>query len=165
MLACMCDIIIAAESTRIWYPSLCQTGTGTEVMVLPFEISFRKAKEYLWTGDPIPIREAERLGMVNRVVADSQLEAETLRLAERIALTPPVAARLVKRSLNHMQDLMGMTAGLDYHFLIHQIGHATSESTAWFAEARRRTKEMGFEKGFLEFRDGSYEEQSKKGYQ
>ncbi len=34
MLACMCDIIIAAESTRIWYPSLRQTGIGAEVMVL-----------------------------------------------------------------------------------------------------------------------------------
>ena len=53
-------------------------------MVLPFEIGFRKTKEYLWTGDVIPLREAERLGMINRIVPDDRLDAEALKMAERI---------------------------------------------------------------------------------
>jgi enoyl-CoA hydratase len=162
MLACMCDIIIAAENTQLWNPSIRHCGTGGEVMVLPFEIGFRKTKEYLWTGDVIPIHEAERFGMVNRVVPDEQLDTEALKLAERIALMPPVSVGITKRSLNKMQDyIMGMSMAFEYHFVLHQIAHATKESIDWNAEAAEHTKEKGF-KGWLEFRDGPFNEQAKK---
>jgi len=163
MLACMCDLVIAAESTRLWNPSLRHCGTGGEVMILPFELGFRKAKEYLWTGDVIPIHEAERLGMVNRVVPDDQLDAEALKLAERIALMPPVSVSITKRSFNKMQDFMGMAMAFEYHFVLHQIAHATKESADWSAEAAEHSRERGL-RGWLEFRDGPFEEQAKKKY-
>ncbi len=163
MLACMCDLVIAAENTRLWNPSLRHCGTGGEIMVLPFEIGFRKTKEYLWTGDVIPILEAERLGMVNRVVPDDQLDAESLKLAERIALMPPVSLGITKRSLNKMQDFMGMAMAFEYHFALHQIGHATQESADWRAEAAQHSRERGF-RGWLEFRDGPFDKQAKKKY-
>lgn len=162
MLACMCDLIIAAENTQLWNPSIRHCGTGGEVMVLPFEIGFRKTKEYLWTGDVIPIHEAERFGMVNRVVPDEQLDTEALKLAERIALMPPVSVGITKRSLNKMQDyIMGMSMAFEYHFVLHQLAHAAKESIDWNAEAAEHTKEKGF-KGWLEFRDGPFNEQAKK---
>ena len=161
MLACMCDLVIAAETTRLWNPSLRHCGTGGEVMVLPFELGFRKTKEYLWTGDVIPVHEAERLGMINRVVPDDRLEEESLKLAERIALMPPVSVGIVKRSLNKMQDFMGMAMAFEYHFILHQIAHATKESADWSAEAAEQSKEKGL-RGWLEFRDGPFERQAGK---
>ncbi len=164
MLACMCDLVIAAENTRLWNPSIRHCGTGGEVIVLPFEIGFRKTKEYLWTGDVIPIHEAERLGLVNRVVPDNRLQAEALKLAERVALMPPVSVALTKRSLNKIQDFMGMAMACEYNFALHQIAHATREATDWSAEAARRSAEKGF-KGWLDFRDGPFNEQAKKKYE
>jgi enoyl-CoA hydratase len=161
MLASMFDLVVAAESTNLWNPSLRHCGTGGEVVVLPFEVGFRKTKEYLWTGDPIPIHEAERLGLVNRVVPDDRLDAEALKLADRVALMPPTAIAITKRSLNRMQDFMGMAMAQEYNFALHQLAHATTEATDWSAEAARHAAEKGF-KGWLEFRDGPFDEQAKK---
>jgi enoyl-CoA hydratase len=161
MLACMCDLILAAENTRLWNPSLRHCGTGGEIMVLPFEMGFRKTKEFLWTGDIIPIHEAERLGLINRVVPDDQLDAEALKLAERIAMMPPVAVGITKRTMNKVQDFMGMAMAFEYQFIWHQIAHATKESDDWHAEASKHAKEKGF-RGWLEFRDGPFNEQAKK---
>ena len=129
--------------------------------MMPFELGFRKAKEYLWTGDRIPLDEAERLGMINRVVPDDRLDAEALNLAERIALMPPVALGITKRSMNRMQDIMGMTLAQEYHYMMHQLGHATKESADWHDEAAEHSKEKGL-KGWLEFRDGPFHEQAEK---
>jgi enoyl-CoA hydratase len=161
MLAFMCDLVIAAENTRLWNPSLRHCGTGGEILVLPFEIGFRKAKEYLWTGDFIPIHEAERLGMVNRVVPDDQLDKEAVRLAERIALMPPVAVKINKRYLNKIQDHIGMSMAFEYHFAMHQLAHATKESADWHAEAAEHFKKKGF-KGWLDFRDGPFDKQAQE---
>jgi enoyl-CoA hydratase len=163
MLACMCDIIIAAEDTRLWNPSIRHCGSGGEVMVLPFEIGFRKTKEYLWTGDLIPLEEAERLGMINRIVPNDRLDAEALKLAERIALMPPVSVALTKRAMNKAQDFMGMAMAFEYQYVWHQMAHATKESTDWNAEASKHSRKKGF-KGWLEFRDGPFGEQAKKKY-
>ena len=164
MVASMCDLIVASETTRFWNPSLRHCGTGGEVLALPWELGVRKAKEYLWTGDPIDIWEAQRLGMVNRVVPDDRLEAETMRLAERIALMPPRALWLTKRSLNKLQEAQGMLQAFEHHFLLHQLGHATREAAEWNAEARRRAQAGGF-KAWLLFRDGPFEEQAQKVYE
>jgi enoyl-CoA hydratase len=161
MLAFMCDLVVAAETTRLWNPSIRHCGTGGELTTLPFEVGFRKTKEWLWTGDVIPLQEAERLGMINRIVADDQLDAEALKLAERIALMPPVSLGITKRTLNKMQDHMGMSMAFEYQFIMHQLGHATKEGADWHAEAAKHSAEKGF-KGWLEFRDGPFDEQAKK---
>ena len=161
MVMSMCDLVIASETTRLWNPSIRHCGTGGELLMMPFEIGFRKTKEYLWTGDPIPLEEAERLGMINRIVPDDKLDAEALKLAERIALMPPVALGITKRSMNRMQDIMGMTLAQEYHYIMHQLGHATQESADWRVEAAEHSKDKGF-KGWLTFRDGPFDENAKK---
>src|SRR6266702_4478471 len=105
MLACMCDLIVAADDAVFQNPVLRMTGAAVELLVEPWELGIRKAKEFLWTGDKIDAQEAWRLGLVNRVVARKRLAAETLALAERIALVPPVTASLVKESLNQTAAL------------------------------------------------------------
>lgn len=163
MTALMCDLVVAEESTNLWNPSLRHAGSGGEVMVLPWEIGVRKTKEILWTGDSIDVWEAQRLGMINRVVKDGTLDAECLRLAERIALMPPRAVALTKRSLNKMQEIQGMLVAFEHHFLLHQLGHATREAADWNAEARKRALEGGFQ-AWLEYRDGPFREQARKKY-
>ncbi len=68
MLAAMCDLIVAAEDATFQNPVLRMTGAGVELLVEPVELGFRKAKEFLFTGDAIDATEAWRLGLVNRVV-------------------------------------------------------------------------------------------------
>ena len=76
----------------------------------------RKAKEFLLAAETISAAEAERLGMVNRVVPRHELASAVRELAERIALVPPATAQVVKRSINKTLDLQGQRDAWDYHF-------------------------------------------------
>ena len=76
---------------------------------------------------------------------------------------PPVSVGITKRSLNKMQDFMGMAMAFEYHFVLHQIAHATRESADWNAEAAKHSSEKGF-RGWLEFRDSPFAEQAQKEY-
>jgi enoyl-CoA hydratase len=141
MLACMCDLIVAAEDAVFSNPVLRMTGAGVELLVEPWELGARKAKEFLWTGDAIDAREAWRLGLVNRVVPRQRLAAETLALARRIALVPPITASLVKESINQTYALMGKEHAFRYHFMVHQFMHGTRTAEEALA-ARRRAGSM-----------------------
>ncbi len=163
MTALMCDLVVAEESTNLWNPSLRHAGTGGEVMIIPWDIGVRKTKELLWTGDPLDVHEAHRLGMVNRVVPDGTVEAECQRLADRIALMPPRAVWLTKRSLNKLQEFQGMLASFEHHFLLHQLGHASAEASDWNARAAEARRDGGF-LAWLKFRDGPFVEQAQRDY-
>jgi enoyl-CoA hydratase/carnithine racemase len=152
MLAAMCDLIVAADDAVFANPVLRMTGAGVELLVEPWELGFRKAKEFLWTGDAIDAREAWRLGLVNRVVSRKRLAAETLALAERIALVPPVTASLVKESLNQTAALMGKEHAWRYHFMVHQFMHGTKTAT----DALRARKKSGSMKRMLAERDRAF---------
>lgn len=138
MLACMCDLIVAADDAVFQNPVLRMTGAGVELLVEPWELGARKAKEFLFTGDPIDAAEAWRLGMVNRVVARDDIEAETMALAQRIAALPPVTVALVKKSVNKTFDLMGKRDAFDFHFMLHQFAHGTATSQEALAERREK---------------------------
>jgi enoyl-CoA hydratase len=163
MTALMCDLVVAEESTRLWNPSIRHAGTGGEVMVLPWEIGVRKAKEMLWTGDPLDVHEAQRLGMINRVVKDGTLEAECQRLADRVALMPPRMLQLTKRSFNKMQEIQGMLLAYEHHFLAHQLGHASLEAAEWNEAARAARGEGGL-RAWLDYRDRPFQEQAERQY-
>jgi enoyl-CoA hydratase len=126
MLACMCDLIVAADDATFSNPVLRMTGAGVELLVEPWELGIRKAKEFLFTGDKIDAQEAWRLGLVNRVVPRDELSARTKQLAEQISLVPPATAQLVKDSLNHTGELMGKTDSWKYHFMAHHWMHNTA---------------------------------------
>ena len=125
MLACMCDLIVASDDASFSNPVLRMTGAGVEILVEPWEMPPRKAKEFLLSAETFSAETAERLGMVNRVVPRADLAAETNALAERIALVPPATAQVVKRSINKTLDLMGQRDSWDYHFMSHHWMHNT----------------------------------------
>ena len=138
MLACMCDLIVAADDAVFSNPVLRMTGAAVEILVEPWEMPPRKAKEFLLAAEKFTADEAERLGMVNRVVPADRLLAEAHALAERVAKVPPATAQVVKRSINKTLDLMGQRDAWDYHFMAHHWMHNTA--TALDALEARKAK-------------------------
>jgi enoyl-CoA hydratase len=138
MLAAMCDLIVASDDAVFSNPVLRLTGAGVELLVEPWELGIRKAKEFLLTGDTIDAQEAWRLGLVNRVVPRAGLAAAAHELADRIALVPPVTAQTVKDTINQTSTLMGKRDALKYHFMAHHWVH--NSATALDALAARKAK-------------------------
>lgn len=138
MLACMCDLIVAADDAMFSNPVLRMTGAAVEILVEPWEMPARKAKEFLLAAEKFTADEAERLGMVNRVVPADRLLAEAHELAEQVARVPPATAQVVKRSINKTLDLMGQRDAWDYHFMAHHWMHNTA--TALGALEARKAK-------------------------
>jgi enoyl-CoA hydratase/carnithine racemase len=149
MLACMCDLIVAADDAKFSNPVLRMTGAGVELLVEPWELGIRKAKEFLWTGEVIDANEAWRLGLANRVVPRAELTERTMELAQRIALVPPTTAQVVKDTINHTADLMGQSASWKYHFMAHHWMHNTSTAL----NALDERKQAGSLKEIVEARD------------
>ncbi|MBP16773.1 MAG: enoyl-CoA hydratase [Acidimicrobiaceae bacterium] len=138
MLACMCDLIVAADDAVFSNPVLRMTGAAVEILVEPWEMPARKAKEFLLASEKLSAADAERLGMVNRVVPTDRLLAEAHELAEQVARVPPATAQVVKRSINKTLDLMGQRDAWDYHFMAHHWMHNTA--TALGALEARKAK-------------------------
>ncbi|HVC54452.1 MAG TPA: enoyl-CoA hydratase [Stellaceae bacterium] len=100
--AMMCDIVIAAEGARFGQPEI-NLGTmpgagGTQR--LPRFIGKAKAMDLCLTGRMMDAAEAERLGLVSRIVPADQLMAEAVAVAERIAALSAPIAMMVKESVN-----------------------------------------------------------------
>ena len=129
MLACMCDLIVAADDTKFSNPVARMTGVGVEILVEPWELGPRKAKEFLWCAETLTAAEAERFGLVNRVVARDELDAAVREMAEKIALVPPVTAEAIKDVVNHTLDRMGQHDAWRYHFMVHQFVSNTATAT------------------------------------
>ena len=92
MLACMCDLIVAADDAHFSNPVARMTGVGVELLVEPWELGPRKAKEFLLCAETLDAAEAERLGLVNRGRAAPSSRAPR-EMADKVALVPPVTAR------------------------------------------------------------------------
>jgi enoyl-CoA hydratase/carnithine racemase len=98
-LVASCDLVVASENATFATPGVriglfCTTPAIPLVRVVPT----KKAMEMLLTGDPISAREAERLGLVNRVVPADILHEETMKLAHRIASASASTLALGKRA-------------------------------------------------------------------
>ncbi|HEY4396788.1 MAG TPA: enoyl-CoA hydratase [Acidimicrobiia bacterium] len=137
MLACMCDLIVAADDAKFSNPVLRMTGAGVELLVEPWELGPRKAKEFLLCAETIDARDAERFGLVNQVVPRAELAAAARAMADKIALVPPVTAQAVKDSINRMLDLQGQRESWRYHFMIHQFVSNTATALD-AADARQK---------------------------
>lgn len=104
--ALACDIRIASDSAilgdlhaRI---GLIPDFGGTQR--LPRIVGIAKAKEIIFTGDTMDAKEAERIGLVNRVIPKEKFESEVMALAKRLAKGPTVALGLAKMALNRSME-------------------------------------------------------------
>jgi enoyl-CoA hydratase/carnithine racemase len=94
--------------------------------------------EMLLTGQPIPAEQAERIGLINRVVAPSELERETLALAQLIARKPAATLKMGKLAFQHQLEL-GLTNAYDYvgEVMVQNMLHAEAvEGICAFIEKR-----------------------------
>lgn len=105
------DVVIAAENARIGDTHVrvgLVAGDGGAV-IWPLLVGVNRAKQYLMTGDLIPAREAERIGLINQVVPLEELMPTARALAERLANGPTWAIRWTKASINKMlRDQMNL---------------------------------------------------------
>jgi enoyl-CoA hydratase len=149
MLAAMCDLIVASEDAVFQNPVARMSGAGVELLVEPWELGIRKAKEFLLTGDEIDAHEAWRLGMVNRVVPRDALGEATREMAVKITRVPPVTAERIKDSVNQTFELMGKRNAWNFHFMAHHFTHNTATAQGKL----REREEMGSMKEVFEARD------------
>lgn len=129
MLAWVCDLIVASENATFSDPVLLMGVPGVELFAHPWEFGPRQAKELLFTADSIDARRAYELGMVNRVVAMDEIDAEVMKLADGIAQKPRFALALAKKAVNAAQDAMGYRAGGEVAFGLHQLAQVHNELT------------------------------------
>ena len=128
MVANSCDLMVASEDAYFTDPVVHSLGAAAvEVLLHPWVLGLRKAKEFLYTGQRITAAEGQAWGMINHVVPRDRLEVFTLQLAQRIAEAPPIAIRMLKRSLNRSADIQGYRNALDAHFDTHLLSSSTQE--------------------------------------
>jgi enoyl-CoA hydratase len=131
MVANMCDLIVAAEDAFFSDPVVSSfSACAVEVLIHPWVLGLRKAKEILYTGRRFTAEEALEWGMVNKVVPLTELDDAAMELAGRIAEANPFALKLTKRSLNRTADAMDFRTAIAAHFDIHQLSHVTAEAFA-----------------------------------
>ncbi|MBF0662363.1 enoyl-CoA hydratase [Rhodococcus sp. (in: high G+C Gram-positive bacteria)] len=123
-----CDLIVASEDASFSDPVVMMGIGGVEYHGHTWELGPRKAKEILFTGRPVTADEAEKTGMVNKVVPRDRLDAEVRELAEQIARMPPFGLRQAKRAVNQTLDVQGFYAAVQSVFDIHQTGHGNALS-------------------------------------
>jgi enoyl-CoA hydratase len=101
-LAMACDLRIAGVSSKLGQPEVSLgilAGAGA-VQRLPRLVGLGKAKELIFTGAVIDAKEAERIGLLNRVVADEAVLDEAMKMARQIAAQGPLAVKISKLALN-----------------------------------------------------------------
>jgi enoyl-CoA hydratase len=153
-LAMACDLVVAAEGTKLGEPEI-RYGSAPVTLLMPYLIGQKKTRELLLTGDLIDAVEAERIGLINRVVPAERLAAEVDALADRLARTPPEVMAPTKRMLNRAMDAAGfrlaVEAGLDLGAIVNAAD--TPEQREWDAIVRRDGL-----KAALAWRDRRYDE-------
>lgn len=131
MVANSCDLLMAGEDAFFSDPVLHSLGVcAVEVLLHPWVMGLRKAKEFLYTGQRITARDAYEFGMANRVVPVDRLREETMNLAHHIAKEPPGATKMMKRSLNRTADIMGYRNSITAHFDTHLLAQMGPERRA-----------------------------------
>jgi enoyl-CoA hydratase len=112
-MAVACDLTVAGEGSTFGEPEL-KFGAGIVVMLLPWLVPPKKAKEIVMLGlDGVTAQEARDLGLVNRVVPDDQVLDEAMAIARHIAVVDPMVMQRTKRALNDSLDIAGMTKALE----------------------------------------------------
>jgi enoyl-CoA hydratase len=136
-----CDFRIAAEGTKFGLPEIkigaFPGGGGTQR--LPRLIGAAKAKEMIFTGEPITAEEAQRLGLVHRVVPKELLLDEAKNFASRLASLPRLALQASKTLVNRSLEV-DLASGLEMEarsFGALAMTHDLNEGTRAFLEKRK----------------------------
>ena len=138
-LALACDLRIATESAYLSLPyarlgMLCSGG----IWYLPRLVGLAKTLEILYFGDNVPAQEAERIGLINKVVPDNELMQVTTELATRLAKMSTVALQLTKHAVyvGLENDLLRTLQHITYCREVQAQSPDAGEGARAFAERR-----------------------------
>lgn len=136
-----CDLVYAASDARFGMPftqlGLCPEAASS--LLLPRLTGYQRAAEKLLLGDPFDAEEAQAMGLVNRIVAPEQVEAEALRQAHRLAAMSATVLRTTKALLK-ADPTQSVAARIDAEiaqFTCLLEGPAAQEALRAFMDKRR----------------------------
>jgi enoyl-CoA hydratase len=132
-LALWCDIVIAAADARFGQPEI-RSGSFVATIV-PWLMGPQQAKLFMLSGDLINASEAERIGLVARVVPSGEAQGAALALAQRLAHVPPVTARSVKRWISMIYEERGIRS-------MQELGTRVSSLLKFLTPAESDTEEL-----------------------
>ena len=113
-LAAICDITIASEDARFGEIQIRQ-GSPPPVLITPFVVGIKQAKELLLLGDQIDANEALRIGLVNKIVGtDQDLEEYAISVITKLVNLPRSTVSLNKTLINRVYELAGFREALAY---------------------------------------------------
>ena len=153
-LAGVCDFTIATEGAKLGEIQI-RHGFGPPVLIVPYLANQKMAREVLLLGELIEAREALRMGLVNRVVAEDELDEAASEMARKLAALPPSAVTLNKRLVNLVYERMGMLDALRYRD--DEALRALFEADDAVGAGRQRVKEEQGWEAFKRERDRGYE--------
>ncbi|HEY7152068.1 MAG TPA: enoyl-CoA hydratase-related protein [Solirubrobacterales bacterium] len=127
-LALVCDLIVASETAELGQPEInlgiIPGGGGTQRIARV--IGKQRAMELVLTGRRFGAQEAQQLGLVSEVTAESEWLERALELAHRVARRPPIAARLAKQAVLAAEET-GLAAGLEHERRLYELAMATED--------------------------------------
>lgn len=138
-IAMACDIRIAARSASfipMWVDRAGVPDAGG-AYYLPRLVGLGMASELTFTGDEVDSKSALRIGLVNRVVPDQKLMAESKALASRIAAKAPITVALIKRTIR-MSAEATLREALLFETLGVRMGQATEDRDEALAARREK---------------------------
>jgi 2-(1,2-epoxy-1,2-dihydrophenyl)acetyl-CoA isomerase len=139
-LALGCDLVIASDRARfseIFSKRALSVDFGGS-WLLPRLVGLHKAKELVFLADIIDAAEADRIGLVNRVVPHDELDATVREIAGRLAALPPVQLSVSKRLLNQSLSV-SMADALEFEDVAQVLNFQsadTAEAVAAFVQKR-----------------------------
>jgi enoyl-CoA hydratase len=153
-----CDMTIAAEDAKIGHSEQ-RLGFSGAMYVFPIEVALigqKRARELLLTGKLIDGKEAERIGLVNQVVAPDQLEAETRKLARSMTLLPRDGIAIGKATARLAYDSMGLSSAFGQGYIGHTLFTNIRYEQDEFNFIKRR-RDVGMREAIKE-RDARYKD-------
>lgn len=139
-LALGCDLVIASDRAR-FTEIFSRRGLVVDFggsWLLPRLIGLHRAKELVFLGDILDANEAERVGLVNRIVPHDDLLVEVGALATRLAAQPPIQLSISKRLLNQSASVT-MAEALEFESVAQTLSFGTEDTAeAVLAFVQRR---------------------------
>ena len=151
-LAMACDLIVAADEARLGEPEI-RFGSAPVTLLMPFVIGQKRTRELLMTGDLIDAAEAERIGLINRVVPGERLADEVDALAGKLTRVPPDVMAPTKLMLNRAMDAAGFAAAVEMGLDLQSFVNMSTTAREFDAIVRRDGL-----KAALAWRDRRYDE-------
>ncbi|MFC1864474.1 enoyl-CoA hydratase/isomerase family protein [Chloroflexota bacterium] len=143
-LAMACDLRIASENAQMGLPEI-KVGIPSviEAALMPLLIGMGKARELIFLGDSISANEAEKIGLVNRVVPTDKLQDAVKEVTDKILSYSPTAVRIQKRIVNRWLP-SDLEAAIDYSIEAFSQCFATNEpKEAMTAFLEKRQPQFG----------------------